>query len=55
MDEFKELVWGQLKSLKPSFLGKKPHFNFISVHCEWLRTHCIVTIRTNGCIGKTFG
>jgi len=34
MDRFKELAWAQIKALKPSFLAKKPHFNFISVHCK---------------------
>lgn len=34
MDKFKELVVGQFKALRPSFMSKKPHFNFISAHCE---------------------
>lgn len=28
------IFWDQLKSLKPSFVSKKPHFNFITVHCK---------------------
>lgn len=28
------VFWDQLKTLKPSFVSKKPHFNFITVHCE---------------------
>lgn len=29
------IFWEQLKALKPSFLSKKPHFNFITVHCTY--------------------
>ncbi|KAI9047303.1 hypothetical protein LZ554_008751 [Drepanopeziza brunnea f. sp. 'monogermtubi'] len=29
-------VWGQLKSLKPAFISKTPHFNFITVHYFWI-------------------
>lgn len=28
------IVWAQVKALKPSFISKTPHFNFISAHCE---------------------
>ncbi len=34
MDDLWEMVLGQLQGLRPSFLSKKPHFNFISVHCK---------------------
>jgi hypothetical protein len=34
MDAFKDLVFDQLKALRPAFISKKPHFNFISAHCE---------------------
>ncbi|KAG8161872.1 hypothetical protein KVR01_008859 [Diaporthe batatas] len=30
------IFWDQLKSLKPSFVSKKPHFNFITVHYFWV-------------------
>lgn len=30
------IFWEQFKALKPSFASKKPHFNFITVHCELL-------------------
>ncbi|KAF4979624.1 hypothetical protein FZEAL_4181 [Fusarium zealandicum] len=29
-------VWAQLKAVKPTFVSKKPHFNFISVHYTWI-------------------
>lgn len=25
----------QLRAAKPSFISKKPHFNFISAHCKF--------------------
>jgi hypothetical protein len=34
MDGLKDMVLGQLKALRPAFISKKPHFNFISAHCE---------------------
>ncbi len=34
MEVFKGHVVRQLKGLRPAFLAKKPHFNFISAHCE---------------------
>lgn len=27
-------IWREIVSLKPGFLSKTPHFNFITVHCE---------------------
>lgn len=27
-------VWHHVKAMKPSFLSRKPHFNFITVHCK---------------------
>ncbi|ERS99897.1 hypothetical protein HMPREF1624_03264 [Sporothrix schenckii ATCC 58251] len=32
MDNLKNILVAQLKALRPSFLNKKPHFNFITVH-----------------------
>ncbi|KAH8591059.1 cation transport protein-domain-containing protein [Bisporella sp. PMI_857] len=29
-------VWGHIRSLKPAFLSRHPHFNFITVHYFWL-------------------
>ncbi|OBT68801.1 hypothetical protein VE03_02128 [Pseudogymnoascus sp. 23342-1-I1] len=29
-------AWHQVKDLKPSFLSRKPHFNFITVHYFWI-------------------
>jgi len=29
-------IWGQVKSLKPAFISKTPHFNFITVHYFWI-------------------
>ncbi|KAJ2906878.1 hypothetical protein MKZ38_010376 [Zalerion maritima] len=26
------VIWGQIKALKPSFISKSPHFNFITAH-----------------------
>ncbi|RCI11466.1 hypothetical protein L249_7192 [Ophiocordyceps polyrhachis-furcata BCC 54312] len=31
-----EYVWTQLKAVKPAFVSKKPHFNFITVHYFWI-------------------
>ena len=36
METLRDIVLEQLKSLKPSFISKKPHFNFISAHCKCL-------------------
>lgn len=30
------MLWDNLKGLKPSFVSKKPHFNFITVHYFWV-------------------
>ncbi|CAN8096419.1 unnamed protein product [Discula destructiva] len=30
------ILWEQLKALKPSFVSKQPHFNFITVHYFWV-------------------
>ncbi|KFY43108.1 hypothetical protein V494_02102 [Pseudogymnoascus sp. VKM F-4513 (FW-928)] len=29
-------AWHQVKSMKPSFMSRKPHFNFITVHYFWI-------------------
>ncbi|KAJ9154940.1 Potassium transport protein [Pleurostoma richardsiae] len=36
MDDVKEFFLERVKALKPSFLSKKPHFNFISAHYIWI-------------------
>ncbi|KAF3770475.1 hypothetical protein M406DRAFT_247336 [Cryphonectria parasitica EP155] len=30
------IFWDQIKSLKPSFVSKQPHFNFITIHYFWV-------------------
>lgn len=37
MDSVVEFFWSHVKALKPSFISKKPHFSFISAHCESMR------------------
>jgi Cation transport protein len=32
--------WGFIKALKPAFLSKTPHFNFITIHCKSFQTLC---------------
>lgn len=32
--DVKDWLVAQIKNLKPSFLGKTAHFNFISAHCQ---------------------
>ena len=27
-------IWRQIASMKPAFISKTPHFNFITVHCK---------------------
>jgi hypothetical protein len=34
MDNLGAVFVGQLKALRPSFISKEPHFNFITAHCE---------------------
>jgi potassium uptake Trk family protein len=29
-------LWAQVKSMKPAFMSKEPHFNFISAHYFWV-------------------
>ncbi|KAF4506811.1 hypothetical protein G6O67_006855 [Ophiocordyceps sinensis] len=36
LDSARDYVWAQLKAVKPAFVSKKPHFNFISVHYFWI-------------------
>ncbi|KAK2935632.1 hypothetical protein FoTM2_003575 [Fusarium oxysporum f. sp. vasinfectum] len=36
LDETRASVWARLKAVKPPFMSKKPHFNFISVHYTWI-------------------
>jgi len=35
MGSFKDWAVGQIKGLRPSFMSHKPHFNFITAHCEF--------------------
>ncbi|KAL2136314.1 hypothetical protein VTI74DRAFT_4348 [Chaetomium olivicolor] len=42
MEAFKELVVGQIKSMRPSFISKKPHFNFISAHYFYIFSLVII-------------
>ncbi|EAQ89096.1 hypothetical protein CHGG_05715 [Chaetomium globosum CBS 148.51] len=32
MDRLKDMLVGQIKALRPAFISKQPHFNFISAH-----------------------
>ncbi|XP_044724337.1 cation transport protein [Hirsutella rhossiliensis] len=36
LERARDYVWAQLKAVKPAFVSKKPHFNFISVHYFWI-------------------
>ncbi|UPK89183.1 hypothetical protein LCI18_000118 [Fusarium solani-melongenae] len=36
LDGARASFWAQLKAVKPPFVSKKPHFNFISVHYTWI-------------------
>ncbi|KAK0621141.1 cation transport protein-domain-containing protein [Bombardia bombarda] len=36
MNDLRGMLFGQLKQLRPAFLAKKPHFNFISIHYFWI-------------------
>ncbi|KAL2021058.1 hypothetical protein VTK56DRAFT_7713 [Thermocarpiscus australiensis] len=36
MEGFKSLLVGQIKALRPFFISKKPHFNFITAHYFWI-------------------
>ncbi|GAB1320687.1 low affinity potassium transporter [Madurella fahalii] len=36
MERFKHLLVGQIKALRPSFMSKTPHFNFITAHYFWI-------------------
>jgi Trk-type K+ transport system membrane component len=35
-------AWNHLQALRPSFLSKEPHFNFITAHYFWVITWTIV-------------
>ncbi|UKZ51915.1 hypothetical protein TrVGV298_005680 [Trichoderma virens] len=35
-DETRAFIAAQIKGAKPAFVGKKPHFNFITVHYFWI-------------------
>ncbi|KAM0394968.1 hypothetical protein ACHAQC_004806 [Fusarium culmorum] len=34
--EARASIWARLKAVKPPFVSKKPHFNFISIHYTWI-------------------
>lgn len=36
LDGARAFFWAQLRAVKPAFVSKTPHFNFISVHCKLL-------------------
>ncbi|KAM5351397.1 hypothetical protein ACJ41O_004120 [Fusarium nematophilum] len=36
LDGARAWTWAQLRAVKPAFVSKKPHFNFISVHYSWI-------------------
>ncbi|KAK7430073.1 low affinity potassium transporter [Neonectria magnoliae] len=36
LDGVRAYFWAQLKAVKPAFVSKTPHFNFISVHYTWI-------------------
>ncbi|KAK3942432.1 Low-affinity potassium transport protein [Diplogelasinospora grovesii] len=36
MENLGDIVIGQLKSMRPSFMSKEPHFNFITAHYFWI-------------------
>ncbi|KAK4141645.1 cation transport protein-domain-containing protein [Dichotomopilus funicola] len=42
MDKAKEVVVGQFRALRPSFLSKTPHFNFISAHYFYILSLAII-------------
>lgn len=35
-------LWAQIRAIKPSFISKNPHFNFISAHYVWILAMSIV-------------
>ncbi|KAM3498918.1 hypothetical protein MY10362_007794 [Beauveria mimosiformis] len=36
LDNFRSNAWAQLKAIKPAFVSKNPHFNFITTHYFWI-------------------
>ncbi len=42
-------LWDQIKALKPSFLRKKPHFTFITVHCSSPDSWAFMKLQLTGC------
>ncbi|OAA67370.1 Potassium transport protein, high-affinity [Cordyceps fumosorosea ARSEF 2679] len=36
LGNFRSNVWAQLKAIKPAFVSKNPHFNFITAHYFWI-------------------
>ncbi|CAM1505342.1 Fc.00g109790.m01.CDS01 [Cosmosporella sp. VM-42] len=42
LDGTRAFVWAQLMAIKPAFVSKKPHFNFISAHYTWIVSATII-------------
>ncbi|KAH8894942.1 hypothetical protein GQ53DRAFT_642807 [Thozetella sp. PMI_491] len=42
MDDLGGWLLAQIKALRPSFMGQKPHFNFISAHYFWIISLAII-------------
>ncbi|KAJ3474394.1 hypothetical protein NLG97_g9866 [Lecanicillium saksenae] len=36
LDNFRGNVWTRLKAIRPAFVSKQPHFNFITAHYFWI-------------------
>lgn len=36
LDDVRSSAWGWLKAIKPAFVSKNPHFNFITAHYFWI-------------------
>jgi hypothetical protein len=51
MEDLREMVLAQLKGLKPSILSKKPHFNFISIHCKLAVRFSGLLVSITGAVG----
>lgn len=35
-DTFRDTIWTQIRAMKPAFVSKNPHFNFITAHYFWI-------------------
>lgn len=43
MDRVRDWAAGQIRAIKPAFLSKKPHFNFISAHYTWILSATVIS------------